>query len=55
MFIMKKYECEVCGHIYDPAAGDPDRGIAPGTTFEELADDWKCPVCGEGKEVFAAI
>ena len=49
---MKKYKCEVCGHIYDPAAGDPDNGIAAGTAFEDLPDNWVCPVCGEGKEVF---
>ncbi len=49
---MKKYRCEVCDWIYDPAVGDPDGGIAPGTPFEELPDDWKCPVCGVGKEDF---
>jgi len=49
---MKKYKCEVCGHIYDPAVGDPDNGIAAGTAFEDLPDNWVCPVCGEGKEVF---
>ncbi len=49
---MKKYRCEVCDWIYDPTVGDPDGGIAPGTPFEELPDDWKCPVCGVGKEDF---
>ncbi|MBP3355591.1 MAG: rubredoxin [Rikenellaceae bacterium] len=52
---MKKYRCEVCGYIYDPEAGDPDHGIAPGTPFEELPDDWVCPLCGEGKEVFEEV
>lgn len=50
---MKKYRCEVCDWIYDPAVGDPDGGIAPGTPFEELPDSWVCPVCGVGKEDFA--
>lgn len=49
---MKKYECTVCGYIYDPAIGDPDYGIAPGTPFENLPDDWKCPLCGVGKGDF---
>ena len=43
---MKKYECEPCGYIYDPAVGDPDGGIAPGTAFEDIPDDWVCPICG---------
>lgn len=52
---MKKYKCVVCGYIYDPAAGDPDSGIAPGTAFEELPDDWTCPICGVGKEDFEPV
>jgi len=47
---MKKYICTVCDHIYDPAEGDPDSGIAPGTLFEDIPVDWVCPVCGVGKE-----
>lgn len=47
---MKKYKCEVCGYIYDPAVGDPDNGIEPGTPFEDLPEDWVCPVCQEGKD-----
>ena len=43
---MQKYVCNVCGYEYDPAAGDPDSGIAPGTAFEDLPEDWVCPVCG---------
>ena len=43
---MKKYVCEVCGYVYDPAKGDPDNGIAPGTAFEDIPDTWSCPECG---------
>ena len=46
--IMKKYVCDVCGYVYDPAVGDPDNGIAPGTAFEDLPADWVCPLCGVG-------
>jgi rubredoxin/flavin reductase (DIM6/NTAB) family NADH-FMN oxidoreductase RutF len=49
---MKKYVCSVCGYIYDPEKGDPDSGVAPGTSFEDLPDDWVCPVCGVGKDQF---
>lgn len=52
---MKKYECTVCGYIYDPEAGDPDSGIAPGTAFEKLADNWVCPVCGADKSQFKEV
>ena len=46
---------EVCGYIYDPQLGDPDNGIEPGTAFEDLPEDWVCPLCQEGKEVFEPI
>jgi len=49
---MKKWICTVCGYVYEPAVGDPDGGIAPGTSFEALPDDWVCPECGSGKEFF---
>ncbi|MEA3451977.1 MAG: rubredoxin, partial [Bacteroidota bacterium] len=49
---MKKYLCVVCGYVYNPAEGDEDSGIAPGTAFEDIPDDWMCPVCGVGKEDF---
>jgi len=49
---MDKYVCKVCGYVYDPEKGDPDGGIAPGTKFEDIPDDWVCPVCGVGKEDF---
>ncbi len=49
---MEKYTCEPCGYEYDPEVGDADSGIAAGTSFEELPEEWVCPVCGLGKEVF---
>ena len=49
---MQKYICEVCGYIYDPVAGDPDGGIEPNTPFEDIPDDWVCPVCGAAKSQF---
>ena len=52
---MKRYECTVCGYIYDPAEGDPESGVPPGTAFEDLSDDWVCPDCGEPKEAFEAL
>lgn len=50
--IMKKYICSICQYVYDPAKGDPEGGIAPGTAFEDIPDTWVCPVCGVGKEDF---
>lgn len=52
VLILQKYVCIACGYIYDPEAGDPDNGIDPGTPFEDLPDDWVCPVCGAPKEEF---
>lgn len=49
---MKKYVCEPCGYVYDPEIGDPDNGIEPGTAFEDLPEDWVCPICGVGKDEF---
>ena len=51
--IMKKYVCDVCGWEYDPAVGDPENGIEPGTAFEDLPEDWVCPLCGVGKVQFS--
>ena len=52
---MKKYICNVCGYVYDPEEGDPDSDISPGTPFENIPDDWVCPVCGVGKEDFELV
>ena len=52
---MKKYRCTVCEWVYDPAVGDPDGGIAPGTQFEEIPEDWGCPVCGGGNDMFEEV
>jgi rubredoxin len=49
---MEIYECGACGYKYDPEKGDPENGIEPGTAFEDLPEDWECPVCGMGKDVF---
>lgn len=49
---MDKYRCLVCGYVYDPEVGDPDSGIEPGTNFDNLPDDWVCPICGAGKDQF---
>jgi rubredoxin len=52
---MEKYVCDLCGYEYDPEAGDPDNGIAPGTSFDDLPEDWTCPVCGATKDSFSAL
>jgi len=51
----KGHVCETCGYVYDPAQGDPDSGIEPGTAFEDLPEDWVCPLCGVGKEDFSVV
>ncbi|MBQ7502836.1 rubredoxin [bacterium] len=50
---MKKYVCEACGWVYDEELGDPENGIAPGTKFEDLPEDFACPLCGVGKDMFS--
>ena len=50
---MKKYVCDVCGYIYDPAEGDPDNGVAAGTAVEDIPVSWVCPLCGVGKDQFS--
>ena len=50
---MQKYRCTVCNYVYDPAIGDPTQDVAPGTPFDDLPDDWTCPDCGVGKDMFA--
>ena len=52
---MEKWECQICGYIYDEAKGDPDHGIAPGTSFGNLPDDWVCPECGAEKTDFKKL
>jgi len=49
---MEKYVCTICGYVYDPAEGDTGSGVAPGTAFDDLPDDWVCPDCGVGKDMF---
>lgn len=53
--VLESYECDICGHIYDPKEGDSDGGIAPGTRWEDIPDDWVCPVCGAGKDDFTLV
>lgn len=52
---MDRYKCKICGYVYDPAQGDPDGGIQPGTPFSEIRDDWMCPICGALKSEFERI
>jgi rubredoxin len=49
---MTKYVCTICGYVYDPANGEPDQGVAPGVPFDDLPDDFVCPGCGVGKDLF---
>jgi rubredoxin len=51
----QRYQCTVCGYIYDPEKGDPDSGVAPNTPFENLPDTWTCPVCGSAKDDFKEL
>ena len=51
---MTKYVCTVCGYVYDPEVGDPDNGIAPGTAWEDVPEEWVCPLCAVGKDMFEA-
>ncbi len=52
---MDKWECLVCGYVYDPQLGDSEGGIEPGTSFEKLPDDWVCPICGAPKDQFEKV
>ncbi len=52
---MQKYVCDVCGYVYDPAVGDPDNGVEPGTAFADLPDDWVCPECFVSKDEFSPV
>ncbi len=51
----KRYVCEICGYEYNPAEGDPENGIDPNTDFEDLPEDWVCPLCGATKEDFTVV
>ncbi len=53
--IFDKWECIICKYVYDPIIGDPTSGIEPGTNFEDLPDDWVCPICGVGKDKFLKL
>jgi len=53
--VLAKWKCTACEYVYDPAEGDPDNGIPPGTAFEDLPDDWVCPVCGVPKDMFEKL
>ena len=52
---MQDWKCLICKYIYEPAAGDPDNGVAPGTPFEDVPADWVCPICGAGKDLFEPV
>ena len=52
---MRKFQCALCGYLYDPEKGDPDQDIAPGTAFQDLPDNWVCPQCGAAKEEFQPV
>ena len=52
---MSKYQCNVCGYVYDPAEGDTGNGVQPGTAFSELPDGWRCPLCGNDKSHFTKV
>jgi rubredoxin len=52
---MQKWRCTICQYIYDPEVGDPDSGIAAGTRFEDIPDDWYCPLCGASKDMFEPV
>ncbi len=52
---MQKWRCLLCSYVYDPAVGDPDNGVEPGTPFESIPDDWVCPLCGAAKDEFEMV
>lgn len=52
---MQKYECDICGYVYDPAMGDPDNDVKAGTAFADLPAEWVCPECGADKDAFSVI
>ncbi len=52
---MKQYRCTICGYVYDPTNGEPENGIKPGTAFEDIPDEWTCPICGATKDQFEPV
>lgn len=52
---MQSYECQICGYVYNPVDGDPEGGVPAGTSFEQLPEEWKCPVCGADKDQFMPV
>jgi rubredoxin len=52
---MQGWKCIICQYVYDPATGDPENGVAPGTPFEDLPENWLCPICGAGKDLFEPV
>ncbi len=52
---MKKYVCDLCGYVYDPAEGDPDNDVAAGTAFKDLPEEWVCPLCGASQDDFSVM
>ena len=52
---MQKWRCLLCSYVYDPAVGDPDSGVEPGTPFQSIPDDWVCPLCGAAKDEFEMV
>jgi rubredoxin len=52
---MIKYVCDLCGYVYDPSEGDPDNGVAAGTAFADIAEDWVCPLCGASQDDFSVL
>jgi rubredoxin len=52
---MEQWQCSICQYIYDPAVGDTDGGVDPGTSFDEIPDSWVCPICGAGKDAFVPV
>lgn len=52
---MEKWQCSICGYVYDPRNGDPEHNVTPGTPFDKLPDDWTCPECGAGKDLFEKV
>ncbi|MBB6623278.1 rubredoxin [Clostridium gasigenes] len=52
---MKSYVCDVCGYIYDPSIGDEENGVPSGTSWDNVPEDWLCPLCGVGKDLFSEV